>query len=135
MTSIADRSGAGTVAGSGVGDRRPIGLLDEHQDSTDRRYVAIGPLATESGERLESVTMAYQTWGRLSPQRDNAVLVLHALTGDSHVVGPIGPDQPTPGWWDGLIGPGHVRVLSPCLKGYWRCQSPDYIALPSFTVR
>ena len=106
MTSIADRSGAGTVAGSGVGDRRPIGLLDENRDSTDRRYAAIGPLVTESGERLESVTMAYQTWGRLSPQRDNAVLVLHALTGDSHVVGPIGPDQPTPGWWDGLIGPG-----------------------------
>ena len=50
--------------------------------------------------------MAYQTWGRLNPQRDNAVLVLHALTGDSHVVGPAGPDQPTPGWWDGLIGPG-----------------------------
>jgi homoserine O-acetyltransferase len=68
--------------------------------------VGVGPLVTESGERLEAVTMAYQTWGRLSPQRDNAVLVLHALTGDSHVVGPIGPDQPTPGWWDGLIGPG-----------------------------
>src|SRR5690606_6703596 len=36
----------------------------------------------------------------------NAVLVLHALTGDSHVVGDVGPDQPTPGWWPGLIGPG-----------------------------
>ena len=34
------------------------------------------------------------------------MLVLHALTGDAHVVGPAGPDQPTPGWWDGLIGPG-----------------------------
>ena len=50
--------------------------------------------------------MAYETWGELNAQRDNAVLVLHALTGDSHVVGPAGPDQPTPGWWDGLIGPG-----------------------------
>ena len=50
--------------------------------------------------------MAYETWGTLNAARDNAVLVLHALTGDSHVVGPAGPDQPTPGWWDGLIGPG-----------------------------
>jgi homoserine O-acetyltransferase len=55
---------------------------------------------------MDSVTMAYETWGELNALRDNAVLVLHALTGDSHVVGPAGPDQPTPGWWDGLIGPG-----------------------------
>ncbi len=50
--------------------------------------------------------MAYETWGELSPARDNAVLVLHALTGDSHVVGPAGPGHPTPGWWGTLIGPG-----------------------------
>ena len=74
--------------------------------SGGRKYATIGGLVTESGERLDSVTMAYQTWGELNPQRDNAVLVLHALTGDSHVVGPAGPDQPTPGWWDGLIGLG-----------------------------
>ncbi len=55
---------------------------------------------------LPNVVVAYETWGRLNADRDNAVLVLHALTGDSHVVGPAGPDQPTPGWWDGLIGPG-----------------------------
>jgi homoserine O-acetyltransferase len=71
-----------------------------------RQYVSIGPLTTESGRRLDEVTMAYQTWGTLNTARDNAVLVLHALTGDAHVVGPPGPDQPTPGWWDGLIGPG-----------------------------
>jgi len=52
--------------------------------------------------------MAYETWGRLNEARDNAVLVLHALTGDSHVEGPAGPDSPTPGWWPGLIGPGRV---------------------------
>ncbi len=108
MTSIADRSGAGVAAGSGVGERlSTIAAADTlTQDSTDRRYESIGPLATESGERLDSVTMAYQTWGQLRPERDNAVLVLLALTGDSHVVGPSGPHQPTPGWWDGLIGPG-----------------------------
>jgi homoserine O-acetyltransferase len=71
-----------------------------------RRYVDVGPLVTESGARLDSVTLAYESWGTLSAAGDNAVLVLHALTGDSHVVGPVGPHQPTPGWWDGLIGPG-----------------------------
>ncbi|MET0864021.1 MAG: homoserine O-acetyltransferase [Nakamurella sp.] len=71
-----------------------------------RRYIDIGAVATESGAQLDSVTMAYETWGSLNSSGDNAVLVLHALTGDSHVVGPAGPNQPTPGWWDGLIGPG-----------------------------
>jgi homoserine O-acetyltransferase len=50
--------------------------------------------------------IAYETWGRLAPAADNVVLVEHALTGDSHVAGPAGPGHPTPGWWDGLIGPG-----------------------------
>jgi homoserine O-acetyltransferase/O-succinyltransferase len=71
-----------------------------------RRYADIGDLTLESGRVLPGVRMAYETWGRLNAAGDNAVLVLHALTGDSHVVGPAGPDQPTPGWWDGLIGPG-----------------------------
>lgn len=71
-----------------------------------RRFADIGPLTLEAGGRLEAVTVAYETWGELSPAADNAVLVLHALTGDSHVVGPQGPGHPTPGWWDGLVGPG-----------------------------
>ncbi len=73
--------------------------------TTGRRYVDIGALTLESGAMLPSVTVAYESWGRLNDAGDNAVLVLHALTGDAHVVGPIGPDQPTPGWWEGLIGP------------------------------
>lgn len=52
--------------------------------------------------------MAYETWGRPAADGSNAVLVLHALTGDSHVTGPPGPGHPTPGWWDGLIGPGRA---------------------------
>ncbi|MFE5329769.1 homoserine O-acetyltransferase [Embleya sp. NPDC056575] len=66
------------------------------------------PLWTESGEVLPEVRIGYETWGRLAPDRSNAVLVLHALTGDSHVAGPAGPGFPTPGWWDGLIGPGRA---------------------------
>ena len=50
--------------------------------------------------------MAYETWGALNERADNAVLVEHALTGDSHVVGAGRRAHPSPGWWDGLIGPG-----------------------------
>lgn len=71
-----------------------------------RRFEDLGGLTLEAGGELPAVRMAYETWGTLSPTRDNAVLVLHALTGDSHVSGPAGPGHPTAGWWDGLIGPG-----------------------------
>jgi homoserine O-acetyltransferase len=60
----------------------------------------------EAGGRLEHVTVAYETWGTLAADASNAVLVLHALTGDSHAVGPAGPGHHQPGWWDGMIGPG-----------------------------
>ncbi len=71
-----------------------------------RRFAPVGGLSLERGGRLENIEMAYETWGTLSPTGDNAVLVLHALTGDSHVVGEAGPGHPTAGWWNGLIGPG-----------------------------
>jgi homoserine O-acetyltransferase/O-succinyltransferase len=71
-----------------------------------RRTLEIGTLPLEVGGSLPSVEVAYETWGTLNPARDNAILVEHALTGDSHVAGPAGPGHPTPGWWDGLIGPG-----------------------------
>jgi homoserine O-acetyltransferase len=60
---------------------------------------------------LPDVVIAYESWGRLNAARDNAVLICHALTGDAHVVGSTGPGQPTPGWWDGLIGTG--RYVDP----------------------
>ncbi|WP_145886076.1 homoserine O-acetyltransferase [Streptomyces sp. BK340] len=69
-------------------------------------HMAEKPLPLESGGELPGARLAFETWGRLTPDRSNAVLVLHALTGDSHVVGPAGPGHPTSGWWDGLVGPG-----------------------------
>ncbi|MFF7203492.1 homoserine O-acetyltransferase [Streptomyces sp. NPDC008141] len=77
-------------------------------DAPGRRRWAVleKPLPLEAGGALPGVRMAYETWGRLAPDASNAVLVLHALTGDSHVSGPVEPGHPTPGWWDGLIGPG-----------------------------
>jgi homoserine O-acetyltransferase/O-succinyltransferase len=68
--------------------------------------VNIGSLTLESGAVLDDVSIAVQRWGELSSNRDNVVVVLHALTGDSHITGPAGPDHPTPGWWDGVAGPG-----------------------------
>ncbi|MCU1344526.1 MAG: metX, partial [Acidimicrobiia bacterium] len=47
-----------------------------------------------------------ETWGRLNATASNAVLVCHAWTGDSHVYGSIGNGHPSPGWWDGVVGPG-----------------------------
>jgi homoserine O-acetyltransferase len=63
-------------------------------------------LDVEGGGHLPEVTVAYETWGELDPDGGNAVLVLHALTGDSHAAGPAGPGHPTAGWWEGMIGPG-----------------------------
>jgi homoserine O-acetyltransferase len=69
------------------------------------------PFTLESGETLPGIQLAYESWGTLNAAKSNAVLVLHALTGDSHVAGPIESGHPTPGWWDGLIGPS--KVLDP----------------------
>jgi homoserine O-acetyltransferase len=72
----------------------------------DRRFAAFGSFTTERGEQMPVSRIAYETWGELNASRDNAVLVLHALTGDSHVRGPAGPGHPTSGWWDDIVGPG-----------------------------
>ena len=63
-----------------------------------------GPLDLRCGGRLPSVTVAYETCGRLNRQRDNAVLICHALSGDSHVARHDAQDDP--GWWDVAVGPG-----------------------------
>ena len=61
----------------------------------DREFADLGALPLESGGLLPDVRLAYETWGTFDGS--NAVLVLHALTGDSHVTGPAGPGHPTPG--------------------------------------
>ncbi|HEV7742819.1 MAG TPA: homoserine O-acetyltransferase [Pseudolysinimonas sp.] len=80
-------------------------------DPGDRRFVPIGELTVEHGDTIPAVTIAYETWGELNADGSNAILVLHALTGDSHLVGPAGPGHATAGWWAGLVGPG--RPLDP----------------------
>ena len=62
------------------------------------------PLDLELGGQLPEVTVAFETYGRLNPQGDNAVLICHALSGDSHVA--RHDDDDDPGWWDVVVGPG-----------------------------
>jgi homoserine O-acetyltransferase len=64
-----------------------------------------GPLPLDSGQQLEWVRIAYETYGTLSSQRDNAVLVCHATTGDQHVAS-VNPRTGKPGWWHRMVGPG-----------------------------
>jgi len=59
---------------------------------------------TSAGGTLPELKIAYETYGTLSPQKDNAVLIFHALSGDSHVAAHDADDDP--GWWDVLVGPG-----------------------------
>lgn len=86
-----------------------MGCWREGDPAGRRRWVHLPrPLVLESGVTLPDVRIAYEMWGLPNPAKSNAVLVLHALTGDSHVAGPDAPGQASPGWWDGLIGPGRA---------------------------
>jgi homoserine O-acetyltransferase len=66
--------------------------------------VRIGELALDSGETLRDVEVAYESYGRLNERKSNAVLIVHAFTGDAHAGG-LDADE-TPGWWSSMIGPG-----------------------------
>jgi homoserine O-acetyltransferase/O-succinyltransferase len=110
--------------------------------SVETRYLDLpAPLPLDCGRELRSVRVAYETYGTLSPRRDNVILVCHALSGDAHAAGSSastpeastrdgfaaeGRDGATGkalGWWDGMIGPGkafdtdHFFVISTNLLG------------------
>jgi homoserine O-acetyltransferase len=99
----------------------------EEDPAGDRRFLDVpGPFPLERGGSLPALRVAYETWGVLDGDGGNAVLVEHALTGDSHVVGPRGPGHPTPGWWAGVIGPGRPldtdRFFVVCANVLGGCQ-------------
>src|SRR5690606_20573332 len=73
--------------------------------STSSSLVLAHALPLDSGQRLEQVTLAYETYGELAPDKSNSILIFHALTGDQHVASPH-PITGKPGWWDRMVGPG-----------------------------
>lgn len=92
--------------------------------TTGKHHHSIGPFEPELGGYLPDVTLAYETWGEPNPSGDNAVLVTHALTGDSHCAGGPSEAHRRGGWWDPVVGPGrpidtdrHFVVCSNVLGG------------------
>lgn len=81
--------------------RHHLHVVPSYQPTADgvMRLAQLGPYDFELGGHLPEVTLAYRTWGTLNEAGDNAVLILHALTGDSLAAG-------DGGWWEPVIGPG-----------------------------
>jgi homoserine O-acetyltransferase/O-succinyltransferase len=67
--------------------------------------VQFDSISLDSGAMLGPVDFAYETYGELNAAKSNAILVLHAFSGDAHAAG-ISPETGKPGWWDNSIGPG-----------------------------
>lgn len=83
-------------------DQRSVGIVKT-------QYATLfepNKLKLVGGTELGPVRVAYETYGELNAERDNAIFVCHALTGDAHVAGLHAPDSRKPGWWDELVGPG-----------------------------
>ena len=95
-----------------------VGLVQYH----DRHFAE--PLELDCGRTLEDWTLRYETYGRLAPTGDNAILIEHALSGDHHAAGKYSPEDRKTGWWDIMIGPGKAFdtdrffvLCSNCLGG------------------
>jgi len=71
----------------------------------ETQYARFDSLSLDCGATLSPVDVAYETYGRLNDARSNAILILHAFSGDAHAAGLSRADG-KPGWWDNMIGPG-----------------------------
>jgi len=92
--------------------------------STARRSVTFeGKFRMHRGGFLESPTLAYETWGELSPARDNAVLIFTGLSPSAHATSCV--EDPTPGWWEDMIGSGRPidtdRYFVICVNSLGSC--------------
>lgn len=84
-------------------ETKSVGIVEKKQ------YTFAEPpdeIELDNGSRLGPITLAYETYGRLNAARDNAILILHAFSGDAHVAGYHEADDPKPGWWEFMVGPG-----------------------------
>jgi len=89
-------------------------------------------MVLESGEKLGSITIAYETYGTLNNNADNAILITHALSGDSHLAGFYSENDKKAGWWDFMVGPGkpfdtnkYFIICSNVLGGCMGTTGPD----------
>ena len=71
----------------------------------ETHVVRFDSISLDSGATLAPVEVAYETYGELNAAKSNAILILHAFSGDAHAAG-ISPESGKPGWWDNMIGPG-----------------------------
>lgn len=88
----------------------------------------------DCGRKLGPITIAYETYGTLNAEKSNAILILHALSGDAHAAGLHSPTDPQPGWWDCMIGPGkgfdtdkYFVICSNCIGGCQGSTGPSSI--------
>jgi homoserine O-acetyltransferase len=98
-------------------------------------------MVLESGARFGPLTLAYETCGTLNEDKSNVILILHALSGDSHVAGYYTPDDEKPGWWDNMVGPGKgidtdkyfivcSNIIGSCMGSTGPCTSNPKTVLP-----
>jgi len=83
--------------------KHSVGIV---QTQTVRVVESDAPLRLKCGKDLGPIDVAYETYGQLNEQKDNAVLICHALSGNAHVAGYHSAADSKPGWWDVMIGPG-----------------------------
>ncbi len=84
-------------------DENSVGIVET---KTIRIVEDDNPLSLECGKTLGPIDVAYETYGRINEQKNNVILICHALSGDAHVAGYNSPQDKSPGWWDVMVGPG-----------------------------
>ena len=126
-------------------------MSDDPRFGLSRTATLPGPLRLDGGVLLSPVDIAYETYGTLTPDSGNAILVCHALTGDHHVASEH-PVTGKPGWWARMVGPGKpidtdryfvvcANVLGSCLGSsgpasiYPATGKPWAMGFPVITIR
>ena len=136
-----DKHIGGEQSGGEMVKKPGVSAVDQSEGSVglvETQYVRFfegeDKLQLECGERLGPIDVAYETYGKLNDRRDNAILLLHALSGDAHVAGRHKADDRKVGWWDILVGPGkafdtnkYFVIGTNCLGGCMGTTGPSSV--------